>query len=237
MQRYPNKIVVLAGIENELTAALGEAFKAEGALLARIDPALSEPREVAAAVLGAAREHGRLDVLLTNYLLPMPHEAALPATETGPEIWEAQQRQFFTLPALAATAAGRVMLAQGYGSVVHLGPVHGLFTQAQRAAYSAAAAGLFMHTKALAVEWGAWNVRVNAIACGVLPAQRGVLEPVSDETLRSRIPMGRRAEYREVCEAALFLAGDEASFVTGEVLRVDGGWTAYHLFYPFETAF
>ncbi len=235
MGRYSEKIIVFAGIENELTAALGEAFKAEGAEIARIDPALREPGAITAAIAEAAREHGKIDALATNYLLPMPREAALLSAEASPEIWEMQQRQFCTLPAMAATAAGRVMLAQGYGSIVHLGPVHGLFAQAQRAAYSAAAAGLFMHTKALAVEWGARNVRVNAIACGVLPEQRG--EPVSDETLRSRIPMGRRAEYREVCEAALFLAGDEASFVTGEVLRVDGGWTAYHLFYPFETAF
>jgi 3-oxoacyl-[acyl-carrier protein] reductase len=60
---------------------------------------------------------------------------------------------------------------------------------------------------------------------------------VTEQTYLSRIPMGRMGDLSEVVEAVTFLASDEASFVTGEVLRVDGGWTAYHLFYPFEEAF
>ena len=60
---------------------------------------------------------------------------------------------------------------------------------------------------------------------------------VKESDYEGRIPMGRMGSINEVVETALFLAGDEASFVTGEVIRVDGGWTAYHLFYPFDEAF
>lgn len=246
MKRYTGKLVLMAGAAHQaepLNHALAQAFTAEGATVVVLDPLLNEPRSLSAAVENVAREHGHIDVLVTNYLLPMPREAALAATDLTPDVWEAQQRRFFALPAAAAHAAGRIMLTQGGGSIVHLGSVHGLFAQVSRAAYCSAAAGLFMHTKALAVEWGARNVRVNAIACGVLPedAAESALptEPTlpGEQTLLSRIPMGRSLKYPELCEAALFLGGDEASFVTGEVLRVDGGWTAYHLFYPFETAF
>jgi NAD(P)-dependent dehydrogenase (short-subunit alcohol dehydrogenase family) len=237
MNRYAEQVVALIGAENAFSAALADSFAQEGAIVERIDADRSDLASTQAALGEIARKHGRLDVMLTNVLLPMPPEAALGAAESTPEQWEAQQRRFYTLPAMAAVTAGRIMRAQGHGSIVHLGPVHGLFAQAERAAYCAAAAGLFMHTRALAVEWGALGIRVNAIACGVLPSDMAAPSPASDAALLSRIPMGRRAEYREVCEAALFLGGDEASFITGDVLRVDGGWTAYHLFFPFETAF
>ncbi len=237
MNRYKDKIALIAGADNPLSEALAESFREEGAAITIFDSRLNDPGELRAAVEDVRREHGRIDVLVTNYLLPMPREAVIDAAELTPDLWEAQQRRFLALPIATAHAAGRVMLAQGSGSIVHLCPVHGLFAQARRAAYCAAAGGLLMHTKALAVEWGARGVRVNAIACGVLPTDPNAPSSTPEKTLLSRIPMGRAAEYREVCEAALFLGGDESSFVTGEVLRVDGGWTAYHLFFPFETAF
>jgi NAD(P)-dependent dehydrogenase (short-subunit alcohol dehydrogenase family) len=227
MTRYAGKVVVVAGFANALTIALASAFADEGASVA------APNADFEAQIDETARKHGRIDVLITNFLLPVPRDALTDAERLSPDDWRTVQERCFTLPALTAQAAGRLMLDQGRGSIVHIGPVHGLFAQARGAAYCAAAGGLFMHTKALAVAWGARGVRVNAIACGVLPEDR----TAPDQTLLSRVPIGRRADHREVCEAALFLGGEEASFVTGEVLRVDGGWTAYHLFFPFETAF
>lgn len=125
--------------------------------------------------------------------------------------------------------------------MVNIASVNGLFAQKARAPYCSAKAGLIMLTKVLASEWGAQGVRVNAVAPGIFMTelvQQGIDQGiVKKETYFSRIPMGRMGEMNELIEAVKFLAGDEASFVTGEVLRVDGGWTAYHLFYPFEEAF
>ena len=98
-----------------------------------------------------------------------------------------------------------------------------------------------MLTKVLASEWGEHGIRVNAVAPGVVMTdlvEEGInLGNVTEEQYLGRIPMGELGELNDVVEAVLFLASDEASFVTGEVLRVDGGWTAYHLFYPFDEAF
>lgn len=126
------------------------------------------------------------------------------------------------------------MQARGNGRVIFLASVAGLFAPAGAALRNAREAGLFMLTKSLAVDWAPLGLRVNAIARGVL---RDAPNPPDDHTL-GRIPLGRAARPQELVDAALFLADDrESSFVTGEVLRVDGGWTAYHLFHPFEDAF
>ena len=123
---------------------------------------------------------------------------------------------------------------QRQGRVVFVASVAGLFAQSGQALRSSLEAGLFMLAKGLAVEWAPQGLRVNAIARGIV--QQG--SQPADAHLLGRIPMGRAARPQELVEAALFLADEqESSFVTGEVLRVDGGWTAYHLFHPFDEAF
>ena len=116
-----------------------------------------------------------------------------------------------------------------------------LLAQKARAGYCSAKAGINMLTKVLASEWGEHGIRVNAIAPGVVMTdlvQEGIDQGiVSEDQYLGRIPMGHLGALDDVVEAALFLASDEASFVTGEVLRLDGGWTAYHLFYPIDKAF
>ena len=133
-----------------------------------------------------------------------------------------------------AQVVGDYMKSRGTGRVIFLASVAGLFAPAGQALRNSQEAGLFMLTKSLAVDWAPLGLRVNAIARGVLS---DAADP-RDDHLLGRIPLGRAARARELVEAALFLADDgESSFVTGEVLRVDGGWTAYHLFHPFEDAF
>lgn len=249
--RFENMTVILAGQPSPLLADMGQAFLAEGARVFVIGPApgpaeriagadqvdadLADADSVIAAVRRVRAAAGQVDILVTNTLLPMPADAFRPAQHTSPALWSQDQQRFLNSVYYVDHAVGVTMLERGQGVIVNLVPVHGLFAQKHMASYTAAAGGVVMLTKALAVEWAASGLRVNAIACGIPPSRQD--DPIPEAVYLSRIPVGRRAEFREFTEAVLFAAGDEATFVTGEVIRVDGGWTAYHLFFPFENAF
>lgn len=127
-------------------------------------------------------------------------------------------------------AFGRHMVASGKGSVVNISSICGEVTvhPQPQAAYNAAKAGVNLLTKTLAVEW-AGKVRVNAVAPGYTATELTLLgrsKPEWFNTWLTGIPMGRLAEPREIALAVAFLASDAASYVTGTVLTVDGGYTA-----------
>lgn len=126
---------------------------------------------------------------------------------------------------------GRGMLAAGRGSIVNVSSILGLVGvgQVAQAAYCAAKGGLLSLTREVAAQWARRGVRVNAIAPGWFPSEM-TAEMFADERslvwLRRRAPMGRGGEPDELVGALLFLASDASSYVTGQVIAVDGGWTA-----------
>jgi NAD(P)-dependent dehydrogenase (short-subunit alcohol dehydrogenase family) len=125
------------------------------------------------------------------------------------------------------------MMKQGGGAIVNTVTINAFLTQPGSAAYSAAKAGLYQLTKAMALDYAKYNIRVNGIAPGEiltplwLASYNGL--PKADEvkeSVRRRIPMGRFGEAEEVAFPALWLASDEARYVTGEIITVDGGISA-----------
>lgn len=126
-----------------------------------------------------------------------------------------------------ARAALRVMYRQGSGSIVNCASILGKFGQSNTAAYCAAKGGVVNLTRALAIEAAAKGVRVNGIGPGYIDTP---LLSAMDEARRNALialhPMGRLGRAEEVASAFLFLASDEASFITGTTLMVDGGFTA-----------
>lgn len=126
-----------------------------------------------------------------------------------------------------ARAAMRIMHSQGSGSIVNCASILGIFGQSQTAAYSAAKGGVVNMTRALALEAATHGVRVNAIGPGYV--ETPLIAGLGEEMLRNLIalhPLGRLGRSEEVANAFLFLASDEASFITGTTLMVDGGFTA-----------
>ncbi len=126
-----------------------------------------------------------------------------------------------------ARAALRVMYRQGSGSIVNCASILGVFGQSQTAAYTAAKGGVANMTRSLASEAAPKGVRVNAIGPGYIDTP--LLEALDDDMLQGLIslhPLGRLGRSEEVANAFLFLASDEASFITGTTLMVDGGFTA-----------
>lgn len=126
-----------------------------------------------------------------------------------------------------ARAALRVMYRQGSGSIVNCASILGMMGQSQTAAYTAAKGGVVNMTRTLGIEAAPKGVRVNAIGPGYIDTP--LLEALDDDLMQQLIglhPMGRLGKAEEVANAFLFLASDEASFVTGTTLMVDGGFTA-----------
>lgn len=127
---------------------------------------------------------------------------------------------------LCGQAAARAMVAQGRGgSIINTASTYAEVTAPQSSVYSASKGGVRMLTKGMAVELGAHNIRVNCIGPGWI---RTGMNPLTDEARVSRIlegvPLGRIGTPRDVAGAALFLASDDAAYVTGIIIFVDGGW-------------
>ena len=126
-----------------------------------------------------------------------------------------------------ARASIRVMYAQGSGSIVNCASILGVFGQSNTAAYTAAKGGVVNMTRTLALEGAAKGVRVNSIGPGYIDTPLlSLLDAATKQFLIGLHPIGRLGRPEEVANAALFLLSDEASFITGANLLVDGGFTA-----------
>ena len=124
---------------------------------------------------------------------------------------------------------GRHFLENGYGRIINIASLSTFVSLFEVAAYSASKAAVASLTKSLAIEWAARGVNVNAIAPGVFKTDlnRELLESSErGKEFQIRTPMGRFGQVEELAGAAIFLASDAASFVTGEILVVDGGFLA-----------
>jgi NAD(P)-dependent dehydrogenase (short-subunit alcohol dehydrogenase family) len=181
------------------------------------------PSTLVAAALGAC---GRLHVLVNNAGVPM----AADSLELSSSEWRRTLEVDLSAVFFCSQEAGRHMLARGSGSIVNIASVQAFTPLARRVAYATAKAGVVGMTKSLAAEW-APEVRVNAVAPGY------VATPMIEELVRGghvdreavarRTPMRRMARPEEIASAVVFLASDAASYITGETLMVDGGWSSW----------
>ncbi len=182
--------------------------------------------QVADLVQGAVDEHGRLDVLMNNAFAG-PIRAV---HEMSDEDWDEVLSATIKAVAVACRTALPVMQAQRRGSIINTSSVHGLAAGRACAPYSAVKAGIVNLTRQLAVDYGPWNIRANALCPGRILTESKVrwLQRTPEEVRRQQAvyPLGRPGTMREAANAALFLACEESAFVTGHALVVDGGLTA-----------
>jgi hypothetical protein len=170
---------------------------------------------------------GRLDVLVNN----AGAGEAKPAIEETVSGFEHALSVNLTATFSLCTLAAVPMLAQGAGSIVNVASILGQVASAPvpQAAYGAAKGGVISLTRHLAAEWAAGNVRVNAIAPGWFPSEL-TEEMFADESsmrwIQRNTPMRRPGREHELDGVLLLLAGDGGSFITGQTIAVDGGWTA-----------
>lgn len=170
---------------------------------------------------------GRLDVVVNNAGIGSPH---LPTTEQSLTAFQRVLHVHLSGTFLVSREAFRLM-SPGGGAIVNVSSIAGLGGLPRRNAYGAAKAGIASMTRAMACEWAASGVRVNAVAPGYV--ETDLVRKLADEgsvneaRLRRRIPMARLARPEEIAATILFLCSPAASYITGAVLNVDGGWLAF----------
>jgi NAD(P)-dependent dehydrogenase (short-subunit alcohol dehydrogenase family) len=181
------------------------------------------------AVEAAVARFGRVDVLVNN----AGYIVLKPLADTSEEDWDRVQAVNVKSMFLHCRAVLPVMERQGGGVIVNTASISGVVGLVNQAAYSASKGAVVMLTRQLAIECAPANVRVNAVAPGAIdtPFLHRLLEPLEDpaavaRAIQAEHPLGRWASAEEIARSIVFLASDEASFVTGAVLAVDGGYTA-----------
>jgi NAD(P)-dependent dehydrogenase (short-subunit alcohol dehydrogenase family) len=181
--------------------------------------------EIHQAVDAAVAHFGQLDILVNNAGLA-PGNLAENVREEDFDLTLAVNLKgtFF-----ASQAAGRQMIRQKYGRIINLGSQAGFVALPTESVYCMTKAAISHLTKCLAVEWGQYNITVNAVAPTFIHTP-GTAQALADPAFRadvlSRIALGRIGEPMEVAGAVVFLASPAASLITGETLLIDGGWTA-----------
>ena len=184
---------------------------------------VADPASVASAVARAHARLGGLDLLVSNAGVTQ----RVPSVDVRLEDWDAVQEVNLRGTFLCCQAAARLMLAAGRGSIVNVSSQLAIAPPGGRAPYVSSKAGVIGLTRTLAVEW-APAIRVNAVAPGVTKTKMiDAIErdPALRERFIGRIPLGRFAEPEEIAAGILYLASDLASYVTGHILVLDGGYT------------
>ena len=214
-----NVVLCYAGNEAAAgeTVAACEALGAK-ALAVRCDVAKAD--EVKVLMDAAVQAFGRIDILVNNAGITRDGLLMMMKEEDFDAVINANLKGAF----LCMKAASRLMMKQRWGRIVNLSSVVGLRGNAGQVNYAASKAGVIGMTKSLAKELATRGVTVNAVAPGFIDTDMTAAMPqAAREATLASIPMGRMGAPEDVAKAVAFLASDEAAYVTGQVLAVDGG--------------
>lgn len=216
--------VFIADIDDEVGAAAAADIRRQGGDATYCHADVSIEADAAAVTREAAERYRRLDILCNNagYLARFHALADAPAEE-----WERSVAVTLMGTRHFSREALRWMVPQRHGSIINIASVQALAGARDSAAYSSVKTALLGLTRSIAYDYGPFNIRVNAICPGAIQTR---ISPKPGEELYerqvSKTFLGRVGQPHEIGGAAVFLASDAASYITGAVLAVDGGWSA-----------
>ena len=255
MGRLDGKVALITGSASGIGAAVALRFAQEGARIAGIDTQdlaegdwadalrlagggpvhkldVRDKAAVVRAVAAVEAEHGQIDVLVNSAGVAGGGPVHLIPDEEWDRVMDINLKG--TLHACQAVVPG--MLARESGSIVNVASVEGIEGFEGGSAYNASKGAVILLTRNMAIDYGRKGIRVNAVCPGFIdtPLFRSTLETEGMAEIREKIrdahQLGRFGRPEEIANGALFLASDEASFVTGQALPIDGGYTAGHRF-------
>jgi meso-butanediol dehydrogenase/(S,S)-butanediol dehydrogenase/diacetyl reductase len=247
--RLAHKVALITGAATGIGRAIALRFAQEGAQVVVADINDFDGQQTAveakgcfvhcdtaqadqaqAAVAQTVAAYGGLDVLINcaAHLGGMHDVATMPESEWRTVLSVTLDGVFY-----CSKYAVPAMLARGGGSIIHIASVEGMMGAAGHAAYVTGKSALFGLTRSMAIDYGPHNIRVNAISPGIIDSgrpdiQRYKQDPAIMQFWQDMTVLKRLGQPEEVAATALFLASDEASYITGQNLAVDGGWTIGH---------
>jgi len=245
--RLAGKVAIITGAASGMGAATARIFVREGAKVVIADVMEHEGKQVADSLGAAARfekldvtneenwaeavadtvkAFGKLDILVNNAGISGSAEQDLHSTPAWHRIMDINATGVF----LGMKYAIPAMTAAGGGSIVNFSSISGIVGQdGIHMAYNASKGAVRLMTKSAAVQQGRHKIRVNSVHPGIMPPMRTsgrTADPATREKMLRNVPLGRAGEVDEVANAVLFLASDEASYITGSEIHVDGGFVA-----------
>jgi len=201
----------------------------------KVDVSLPEDAKKMAETV--RREFGRIDILVNDagVVYKPPQEGAdssIPTEQVTPENWERVIRVNLIGTFLCSHAVGLIMIEQKRGNIVNIASMSGFVANLGRHnnAYCASKGGVVMFTKQLAGDWGDYGIRVNAIGPGYMRTEMGagpINHPKTKDLIKVLTPLRRPGEAEELKGLVVFLASDASSFITGQTVVIDGGYTCW----------
>ncbi len=214
------KVVVNHRSSPDGAAEVAAAIKENGGEVIVVQADVSQFEEAQRLINETIDTYGQIDILVNN----AGTTRDMLIMKMKPEDWELVLKTNLFSTYNCSKAATRPMMKKRTGRIINITSVVGLAGQAGQTNYAASKAGMIGFTKSLAKELGSRNITVNAVAPGFIPT--ALTEVLPEEMVQAAIdntPVGRLGAIEDVASAVVFLASDEASFITGQVLTVDGG--------------
>lgn len=248
MNSFKDKVVVVTGGTKGIGLAIAKEFAQKGATVAicsrsleSVERAREELSTLSSSVIfgmtvnvmniaeiksffnKVEQEFGGVDILVNNTGVQDPK----PSLEMTEDVWDKILETNLKGTFFCSQFAARHMIKKGGGSIINLGSVQSIYVADGQVPYAATKAAIVQLTRSLGKEWANAGIRVNCVAPGSIPTdinREYYSHPENLERTLKRIPLGRQGQPEEIARVVLFLASEDASYITGQTIYVDGGW-------------